>query len=217
MFIYKTINLIDLKIYIGQSNKELEKEYFGSGIKIIRAIKKYGKENFKREIIEFCTNKNELNKREIYWIKFYDSTDRKKGYNISIGGNGGNLGEEVNKRISEKLKGNIPWNKGKKGIPAWNKGLNKCDPRVAKYSKTLEGNAKSKEHRQKLSDSKLKEGNRIGRKIFCLNNEKIYNSIKQAADELNIKTPNIIGACKDINKSVKGYKFRYLSEKLEKY
>ena len=53
MFIYKTTNLINKKIYIGQvsvSNKP--STYFGSGTIIKRVVKKYGKCNFIREIIE---------------------------------------------------------------------------------------------------------------------------------------------------------------------
>jgi hypothetical protein len=40
--IYKTINLLNEKIYIGQDSKNNIK-YLGSGKKLIRAIKKYGK------------------------------------------------------------------------------------------------------------------------------------------------------------------------------
>ena len=48
-----------------------------------------------------------VNEREIYWINFYNSTDRKIGYNISTGGNGGNLGDMVNEKISLRKKGKI--------------------------------------------------------------------------------------------------------------
>lgn len=54
MFIYKTINLITSKIYIGQHNGSY-KNYLGSGVYLNRAIKKYGRNNFKKEIIEYCT------------------------------------------------------------------------------------------------------------------------------------------------------------------
>ena len=56
MYIYKTTNLINGKIYIGQSIRKFSKSYLGSGVKILNAIKKYGKENFKVEILE--DNKN---------------------------------------------------------------------------------------------------------------------------------------------------------------
>lgn len=87
MIIYKTINLVNGKIYIGQDTKD-NKYYLGSG-KILRvAIKKYGKDNFKKEIIETCKTQEELNIREIFWINYYNSTNRKIGYNIAYGGFG---------------------------------------------------------------------------------------------------------------------------------
>jgi group I intron endonuclease len=110
MIIYKTTNLINEKIYVGQDSKN-NPDYLGSGIYLKRAIKKYGKENFKKEIIEHCKTKNELNKREIYWIKKLNAI--KKGYNISVGGEGGNLffGKKHSKEAKLKIS---EFNKGKK-------------------------------------------------------------------------------------------------------
>ena len=90
MFIYKTTNLINGKIYVGQHISN-NKFYLGSGTILRNAIKKYGQVNFKREIIEICTTKELLDEREIFWISELNSTDRKIGYNIRTGGgfNGG--------------------------------------------------------------------------------------------------------------------------------
>lgn len=90
MFIYKTTNNINGKIYIGKSETTNE-HYLGSGIYLQRAIKKYGKNNFIREVIEDnINNSNILCEREIYWIKYFNSTNPKIGYNLSIGGDGHN-------------------------------------------------------------------------------------------------------------------------------
>mgnify|MGYP001145122316 CR=1 FL=1 len=90
MFIYKTTNLINGKIYIGQKFTLTNyNTYLGSGELLKKAIKKYGKENFKREIIEDnITNKETLNEREIWWINYYDSTNLEIGYNLAKGGRG---------------------------------------------------------------------------------------------------------------------------------
>ena len=64
MIIYKTINLITGKIYIGQTTKN-DPKYFGSGIWIKKAIKKYGKENFIREVLCECSSQDELNGMEL--------------------------------------------------------------------------------------------------------------------------------------------------------
>jgi group I intron endonuclease len=87
MVIYKTTNLINGKIYIGQDSKN-NSDYFGSGVMIKRAIKKYGKENFIKEIIDYAEDKNILDEKEIYWIDKFNAKDKNIGYNISNGGNG---------------------------------------------------------------------------------------------------------------------------------
>lgn len=92
--IYKITNQINGKIYVGQSiNIEKRWRQHISDTKthkdecyIHRAMRKYGVENFSFEIIEKCS-KEELNDREVYWIEYFDSTNREKGYNYGSGGN----------------------------------------------------------------------------------------------------------------------------------
>ena len=114
--IYKTTNKVNGKIYIGQHKVRsvfATDRYLGSGVKLQFAIKKYGKENFSKEIITIAMSQLEADVLEKYYIKKYDSTNPEKGYNILMGGQG-----------SDRLEEQIPWNKGKKGCQtAWNKGL----------------------------------------------------------------------------------------------
>ena len=88
--IYKIQNLINGKIYIGQSihikarfNAHKSEARNGNTRPLYNAIRKYGVENFSFEIIEECS-KEKLNEREIYWIKKYDSFHN--GYNLTPGG-----------------------------------------------------------------------------------------------------------------------------------
>lgn len=91
--IYKITNLINNKIYVGKFNLQRNaksvkfENYWGSGKLIKYAIKKHGKENFKKEIIENCVTKEELIEKERYWIKELNSF-RPVGYNIGTGGEG---------------------------------------------------------------------------------------------------------------------------------
>jgi group I intron endonuclease len=103
-YIYKTTNLINGKIYIGQrknSSKKI-KNYLGSGVLISKAIKKYGKENFKKEILCHCKDINELNIEEINYIKKYKESGSSM-YNLSDGG-GGQLGLSGEKSPNYKRK-----------------------------------------------------------------------------------------------------------------
>ena len=103
MKIYKITNKIDGKSYIGKCVGSIEKRFQrhcrpSSGcIKIKNAINKYGKENFEVEELEVCENTEVLSKREVYWIKHYNSIE--KGYNLTKGGDGGLPNEEVREKI----------------------------------------------------------------------------------------------------------------------
>ena len=94
--IYKIINLINNKVYIGQSRcikkrwKNHKITYHNSNSKaynypLYRAMRKYGIENFQFEIIENCSIE-ELNDREKYWISYYHSNNNDYGYNQDDGG-----------------------------------------------------------------------------------------------------------------------------------
>lgn len=148
-YIYKTTNLINNKIYIGQkhSSKFLGQSYLGSGKVIRREVLAHGKENFKVELLEEVETKEMMDEREIYWISYYQSTNREIGYNISNGGNvnramsgehnpfyGKHHTEESRRKNSEHCKGRV----------AWNKGLTKEDERVKKYSESLKKTLKEK-------------------------------------------------------------------------
>lgn len=87
--IYKTTNLINNKIYVGyHASENLNDSYLGSGLLILKAIEKYGKENFKKEILYIFPTKAEalLKEAEIVDEKF---VERKDTYNCKIGGEGG--------------------------------------------------------------------------------------------------------------------------------
>lgn len=95
--IYKITNLINNKVYIGQTVQPLEQRwrqhcYKKGCIYMHNAILKYGKENFSKEIIEYDVPVNELNNKETFWIKHYKSYIRDFGYNILIEGGHGRRG-----------------------------------------------------------------------------------------------------------------------------
>ena len=89
MIIYKTTNLINRKYYIGFDSKDrCITDYPGSGLLLKRAINKHGIHNFKKTVLEHVTKDN-WGTREVYWISKFDSTNKSIGYNIAVGGAGG--------------------------------------------------------------------------------------------------------------------------------
>ena len=93
-YIYKVTNKINGKIYIGQTNNFekrkrehlLDKRTNHQAFK--RALNKYGFDGFDWEIIDKCETKEEINKKEKYYINYYNSKVP-NGYNIANGGEGG--------------------------------------------------------------------------------------------------------------------------------
>ena len=122
-YIYKTTNLINGKIYIGQhKSEEYDSSYYGSGKILKSAINKYGIENFSNTVLCYCESKKELDKLERQLIKQYNSRNPNIGYNISFGGEGGDLVtclpysdyEKFCNHISELNKSGVVGMKGKK-------------------------------------------------------------------------------------------------------
>ena len=90
-YIYKTTNLINKKMYIGKHHSDVfePQKYIGSGPILLKAIKKYGKDNFKCELIEWCDSKQQLDAREQYWITALNCQQDPQYYNLAKGGEGG--------------------------------------------------------------------------------------------------------------------------------
>lgn len=92
MLIYKITNIINGKVYIGQTTKTLadriktHKNSMVSGKQthLYSAMRKYGWDNFKFEVIATAETQCELNALEEYYIKKYDSV--RSGYNMAYGG-----------------------------------------------------------------------------------------------------------------------------------
>ena len=103
-YIYITTNLINNKKYIGKHKCSYhDLNYFGSGKIIKEAINKYGKNNFKNEIIEWCDSLDKLNEREKYWIAYYNAKNDDLYYNISPGGDGYIWNEGLTKDTNDSL------------------------------------------------------------------------------------------------------------------
>lgn len=126
--IYKITNLINNKIYIGKTTRDIKRRFIEHKLKaksgldyhLSRAIRKYGDKNFIIETIQVfcCTSESLLNRKldeaEKKYINLFNS--KINGYNMTDGGDGGFghiITEETRKRLSEAKRGEKNPNYGK--------------------------------------------------------------------------------------------------------
>ena len=85
-FVYKTTNIKNKKFYVGvHSTFDLNDSYLGSGSYLHKSIQKYGKENFKREIIKICSDYEEAYELESLIVNA-DFVMNESTYNLALGG-----------------------------------------------------------------------------------------------------------------------------------
>ena len=162
--IYQITNLVNGKVYVGKhSTKDPYDGYLGSGIGIGRAIKKYGIENFTKEIL-YCFDKETdafLKEEELVTQEFVSRDDT---YNMIVGGKGFKSGEEN------------PTIKNRKH------GKNKCGKNNPFYAK---------HHTQETRDriSKSHKGKHAGKKnpMYGMTGEKNPNYGKPRSQETKDK------------------------------
>jgi len=139
--IYMIENLVNGKKYIGQGivKDRLRKHRSASHNELLRrAIKKYGKENFKFKILCYC-ELEELDRLETELIKLYRTQDRNYGYNFESGGH-------KNKRVHEETKLHLAEMNSGEGNPFYGK------------THTEETRQKIREaHLERFSDSECKK------------------------------------------------------------
>ena len=214
--IYKITNKINNKIYIGQSvnieqrfythcsdalNKQ-DNNYFHN------AIRKYGKENFYIDILEICSA-NELNEREIYWIKQYNSINKKIGYNSSIGGNSGN--RLFSCKEMQKL-----WNEGKSSKEI-SKLLGCSRETVAFHLKGYKDFSQKNSYERGIAYSiNPHHKKKVYQYDFEGNFVQEFNSFSEAGLALNNNKQSGSMIKKSIKRNISAYGFQWKEEKLEK-
>jgi group I intron endonuclease len=157
MIIYKATNKINGKSYIGQTTKTLEERIKGhlrSNKKLYfhQALREFSNENFEWIILEECNNIEELNIKEIYYIKFYD-TCGDNGYNSTTGGHYFKMTDEIRKKLSDSHKGYIPSEETRRKLSIASGKRKQTDESKRKVSESKLGKKRSEETKKKISES----------------------------------------------------------------
>lgn len=145
MIIYKITNIINNKIYIGQTTQSLNERWKRhnwectikrNAMAITSAISKYGRDKFTIEEIDKANTLEELNEKEIFYISKYNSISP-NGYNISPGGGNLIMSKETRLKISKSHK------------DRWDKGFRISEETRSKLSESHKGWVPSEETREK--------------------------------------------------------------------
>jgi hypothetical protein len=188
-YTYITTNLINNKRYVGDRscNCDPEKDkYLGSGTALKLAMKKYNKENFQKEILEFFDTKQEAFEAQEKYIKKYKTHVSEGGYNIIW--KGGKCPENITTRekISNSVKGENNGMYGKKhseetkrkiskankGKKSWMKGKHHTEKAKQQLRERFLGIEISDEHKENISKSLM------GRKFSKEHRKKLSENSK---------------------------------------
>ena len=228
IYIYLTTNLINGKQYIGQHKGLPNDNYFGSGTAISRALKKYGKENFKKEILCYCESREEADEKEKYYIQKFDAVNNKNFYNNSEGGLGGDgwrgyqrwreqhpkeakqLDQESGKRLQQWRIDNpekfqqLTIKPFIEGAKQWR--LKNPDKIQANMIKVNQAKLEWQKTHPKEYQDQVNHWRELGtitnsQQIICLTTGKIFPSQSAASRYYNVPQPNISRCLRGLRKS----------------
>lgn len=135
-FVYKTTNNINGRYYVGvHTTDKLNDGYLGSGNAMLKAIKKYGRKNFTREIIEMCESAEQAYELEALIVD-EEWVDNPKTYNLRTGGY-----EGQRFRWSDEMRARLAQTRSFKGEnnPNYGKGWRQAGRRNGRHRDNFKG------------------------------------------------------------------------------
>lgn len=214
--IYKITNTVNEKTYIGQTIRDLSERWYQHHYdalvgkcktKLGRAIRKYGKDAFRSEIIE---STNSLDERERYFIAFFNSITN--GYNIKIGGNGGPHNKSTKIKISKANTKRV-WTSNMRenmsiAIKKWHKKRGFV-PRSEDCKRKISEANRNRKMPQLAKFAFQKYNKKMSKPVICLNTGKEYASINEACKNLNLNNGHLRMHLKGKYSHVKGFSFKF--------
>lgn len=228
MIIYKITNLINNKVYIGQTTQPLKKRWAdhckpsSTNCAVLhRSILKYGRDNFSIEIIDTAVTLEELNRKEAYWISYYNSITP-NGYNLQSGGDRFKFSDETKLKIKNNRPSAKPVNQyliSGEYVKTW-QSANDAGKTLNIPTSNIQGCCHNKRGCRSAGGfiwsyektEKLEYKSKLHRKIKCVETGKVFNSITDAANTIG-KTPAcIVNHLKGLRQSAGGFHWEYYEQ-----
>lgn len=194
-YVYLIENMINHKKYIGkrQCKCDIKQDaYLGSGKILKQAIKKYGKKNFKKTILEICSTKEELNDREKYWIKYFNACNNDSFYNIAKGGDGGDTFTQLPIEEQNRIKEIQSQCSSGHNNPMYGKHHSQSTKEKIRFGQQKYLNSGKKWGKSGLTG----ELNSLSQDIKCIETGEYFHGIREASRIKNIPSPNLIRSLK---------------------
>lgn len=184
--LYKTTNNVNGKYYIGvHTTDNLNDGYIGSGWLFKRALEKYGKENFTREILEIHDNREDALMTESKIV--VTNQEDKNSYNLRTGGLGGTIHAESTKELlsnitKKQFYSNESREKHSEIMKQYYKKNPQSDETIKKRAAACTGLKRSDETKAKMSKSQKKyfEDNGVSEETRFKQSEAAKNRSRQA-------------------------------------
>ena len=226
-FVYKHTSPTG-KIYIGITCQEPEKRWSnGNGYSgndyFVKAIRKYGWDNFKHEILFSGLTKEEACQKEIDLIAKYKSNQREFGYNISAGGDctvkglhwtytdeqrkrrAGKNHPMYGKRLTDERREHLRELNSGENHPQY--GTHRSEETKRKISSRQKGKTITKECREKISKSLQGNIPVNRRKVLCIETGEIFDSISAAQKKIGVSC--LWKALQDSSRTAGGFHWKY--------